>query len=298
VTESAPLPEEDLCTLYLAGRDGVAVRREGVALAVTVPGKACQRVPARRVGRVVILGEVTLPVSALTLFSERGVPVTFLDGQGRTRGILLHPHPPTDPRGQGWFRSLRADSVSRRQVGRLYAAHRRRHQLGALAAIHSPMREHADRRGLRESDYQWWLTAAVWEETPRAAIAVVRRTLHNLLLNWCARALAAARIDQRIGLVDPYRPLGLADEVAIALYPILDPVWVRLFRKRDAVRHFVMDGLDWALAPRHSRWLIAPYENQGPRLVAAFEALLRDLLVLPWRIPYGRGEEEDARSSR
>jgi len=290
--EAGPLPEEDLRTLYVAGRDGVVIRREGAAVAVTVPGKACQRVPARRVGRVVILGEVTLPVSAMTLFSERGVPVTFLDAQGRTRGILLHPHPPDDPRGQGWFRSLRADAVSRRQAGRLYAAHRRRLQLGALAAIDSPMRRHARARGLREQDYQAWLKAAVWGEAPLAAIAVVRRTLHNLLLNWCARALAAARIDQRIGLVDPYRPLGLADEVATTLYPILDPVWVRLFRKRDAVRHFVMEGLEWALAPRHSRWLIAPYEHQGARLGAALETLLRDLLVLPWRIPYGCGEEE------
>ncbi|PIX82923.1 MAG: hypothetical protein COZ33_08140, partial [Nitrospirae bacterium CG_4_10_14_3_um_filter_70_108] len=83
--EAAPLSEEDLRTLYLAGREGVAVRREGAAVAITVPGSACQRVPARRVGRVVILGELTLPVSALTLFSERGVPVTFLDRAGRTR---------------------------------------------------------------------------------------------------------------------------------------------------------------------------------------------------------------------
>jgi hypothetical protein len=295
--EATPLPEDDLRTLYLVGRDGIAVRREGAALAVAVPGKACQRVPARRVARVVILGEVMLPVSALTLFSARGIPVTFLDGQGRTRGVLLHPRPPEDPRGQGWFRSLRADAVSRRQVGRLYAAHRRRLQLGALAAINSPMRSHARARGLREQDYQAWLRAAVREQTPRNAIAVVRRTLHNLLVNWCVRALAAARIDQRIGLVDPYRPLGLADEVATTLYPILDPVWVRLFRKRDAVRHFVVDGLDWALARRHSRWLIAPYEHQGSRMVVAFDALLRDLLALPWRIPYGRGEAEEEPSS-
>ena len=60
--------------------------REGAAVAITVPGSACQRVPARRVGRVVILGELTVPVLALTLFSERGVPVTFLDRAGRTRG--------------------------------------------------------------------------------------------------------------------------------------------------------------------------------------------------------------------
>jgi len=283
-----PLPEDDLRTLYLAGRDGVQVRRQGASVAVTVPGRAEQRVPARRVGRVIILGEVTLPVTALTLFSERGVPVTFLDRQGRTRGILLHPHPPEDPRGAGWFRSLRTDEVSRRQVRRLYAAHRRRLQLGALAAINSPMRDFARERGLRDQDYQQWLRAAIREETPQSAVAVARRTLKTLLLNWCGRALTAARIDGRMGLADPHRPLGLADEVSDTLYPICDPVWVRLFRKKDAVRHFITEGLDWAIAPRHARWLIAPYEHQGPRIQAAFDALLHDLLNLPWEIPYGR----------
>ena len=296
--EAAPLSEEDLRTLYLAGREGVAVRREGAAVAITVPGSACQRVPARRVGRVVILGELTLPVSALTLFSERGVPVTFLDRAGRTRGILLHPNPPEDPRGSGWFRSLRADEVSRNQVRRLYAAHRRRLQLGALAAIQSPMREWARERGLRDQDYQQWLLATTREGTPREAVRVVRRTLSSFLLNWCGRALVAARIDQRMGLVEPCRPLGLAEEVASTLYPIVDPVWVGLFRKQDAVRHFQLEGLEWALAPRQARWLIAPYEAQGPRLTAAFDGLLRDLLSLPWRIPYGRGEAEGGPSAR
>jgi len=285
-----PVAEEDLRALYLAGREGISVRREGASIAVTVPGRASQRVPARRVGRVVILGELTLPVSALTLFSERGVPVTFLDGRGRTRGILLHPNPPEDPRAQGWLRSLRADEVSRRQVRRLYTAHRRRLQLGALAAIQSPMRDYARGRGLRDQDYQRWLLAAVREGTPREAVRVVRRTLVSLLRTWCGRALTAARIDQRMGLADPYRPFGLAEELTSTLYPILDPVWVRLFRRQDAVRHFRLEGLEWALAPRQARWLIAPYEGQGPRLTAAFDALLRDLLSLPWEVPYGRGE--------
>ncbi len=288
--QARPLPEDDLRTLYLAGRDGVRLRRQGASVAVTVPGRAEQRVPARRVGRVVILGEVTLPVSALTLFSERGVPVTFLDGQGRTRGILLHPRPPEDPRGAGWFRSLRADEVSRRQVRRLYAAHRRRLQLGALAAIVSPMRGFARERGMRDQDYQQWLRAAIREGTPHSAVAVVRRTFKTLLLNWCSRALTAARIDGRMGLTDPHRPLGLAEELADTLYPICDPIWVRLFRKQDAVRHFITEGLEWAVAPRHARWLIAPYEHQGPRIQAAFDGLLRDLLNLPWEIPYGRRE--------
>ena len=286
--QPSPLTEDDLRTLYLAGREGARVRRQGGSVAVTMPGRAEQRIPARRVGRVVILGEVTLPVTALTIFSERGVPVTFLDNQGRTRGILLHPQPPEDPRGTAWFRSLRADEVSRRQVRRLYAAHRRRLQLGALAAIASPMRDHARAHGLRDQDYQQWLRAAIREGTPQSAVAVVRRTLKTLLLNWCSRALTAARIDGRVGLVDPSRPLGLADELSNTLYPICDPVWVRLFRKKDAVRHFISEGLDWAISPRHTRWLIEPYEHQRPRIQAAFEGLLHDLMTLPWEIPYGR----------
>ena len=60
---------------------------------------------------------------------------------------------------------------------------------------------------------------------------------------------------------------------------------------------FQLEGLEWALAPRQARWLIAPYEAQGPRLTAAFDGLLRDLLSLPWRIPYGRGEAEGGPSA-
>jgi CRISPR/Cas system-associated endonuclease Cas1 len=70
-------------TLYLSdSRNAMTVRRDGPSVWIRKNGQAGQRVPLRLVGRVVVIGEVWLDSAAVTLFSEAGVPVLFMNREG------------------------------------------------------------------------------------------------------------------------------------------------------------------------------------------------------------------------
>ncbi len=75
--------------LYLAGREPLDVALDGPALRVSSPGRADGRYPLRRLSRVIVSGEVEWQTRALTACLERGVPVTFLDREGRLLGYCF-----------------------------------------------------------------------------------------------------------------------------------------------------------------------------------------------------------------
>lgn len=75
--------------LYLQGRAGCAVRLDGPALRVAMPARADQWFPLARLSRVVVTGRVEWSTEALLACAGRGISVTFLDRDGRTRAYLF-----------------------------------------------------------------------------------------------------------------------------------------------------------------------------------------------------------------
>jgi hypothetical protein len=78
----------DARTLYLASAEPLRVTSTGEALVVTLADGRVQRVPIARVLRVVCTQSADWSGAALCLCQQRGVPVTWLDGQGEAQGHL------------------------------------------------------------------------------------------------------------------------------------------------------------------------------------------------------------------
>jgi len=76
-------------TLYLDGRQPIAVRLDGPALRVETPDRAPGRYPLRRLARIVVSGEVDMATPALVACLGLGIVVVFLDGEGSLAGLCV-----------------------------------------------------------------------------------------------------------------------------------------------------------------------------------------------------------------
>ena len=127
-------PVAERIALYLDGRRPLSVCLDGPALRVSGPGQADGRYPLRRLSRVVASGHVDWRTNALLACMQGGVPVTFLDVDGRPFGSclghLLRPLALADR-----LRELLARPDWRELYGNWFAATERRQILRVLRRL-------------------------------------------------------------------------------------------------------------------------------------------------------------------
>lgn len=85
---STPPRALDARTLYLAATEPLRVTSTGEALVISRPDGRVQRVPISRVLRIVCAASVEWSGAALSLCMLRGVPLSWLDGEGEAQGHL------------------------------------------------------------------------------------------------------------------------------------------------------------------------------------------------------------------
>ncbi len=118
-------------TLYLDGQNATRVLRDGPALRVRRAGAADALFPLGRLGRVVVRGQVEWQTSALLACAEGGVPVAFLNAQGRLRARVVGDPPSPDVAGiTSSFRVLLHGPGGRERYRDWVRAHLRRAVLG------------------------------------------------------------------------------------------------------------------------------------------------------------------------
>lgn len=77
-------------TLYLnENQNDLCVRRDGPSVWVKGREKAGQRVPARLLSRVIIIGNVRLEAAAITLFAENDIPVVFMNNRSDETAVVI-----------------------------------------------------------------------------------------------------------------------------------------------------------------------------------------------------------------
>jgi len=91
---------KDSKTLYLDGHEPLDVRLDGPALVVAGGDRCVGRYPLRRFSRVIVSGHVQWSTTALLSCLEHSIVVTFLDLEGRMRGICLGRGLPTLDRSE------------------------------------------------------------------------------------------------------------------------------------------------------------------------------------------------------
>ncbi len=76
-------------TLYLTENQKLRVRSDGPSLWIEQAEHAGQRVPARLIRRMVVVGNIALDTGSLTLLASRGVPIALLNRKGEPLAMVL-----------------------------------------------------------------------------------------------------------------------------------------------------------------------------------------------------------------
>lgn len=245
-------------TLYLNQRPGLRVSRDGPSLWIEQQGSAGRRVPVRLIRRVLIAGNVALDAESLTVFAERGVPVTLLNDEGQPVAMVIGCGLGLASRRVEQAAALE-DPVIRDRVAAWLRAWERGRRLALASRLDPGTAARWRREGLRSLDYELWLA----RQAHRCGVPQQRRGFFQAALRTLAlEAIVGAHWDPHLGVLHR-TPLGLVRDCAAALQPDADLAWLE--------SGWLVPGWSDGVI---SQSLAAYFETRRPRLTALLRRLL------------------------
>jgi hypothetical protein len=201
-------------TLYLTEKHGVEVRRDGPSLWIRERGKSGYRIPARQVGRVVIMGNVRMDSGVISLFTEENIPVAFLNKQGKELAVCM-PYNHHLPRHYEEQKRLFGGEDHARLFRQWLFSVRRSNQLETLKHISGGKAQVYARIGFRDRDYEDIIRSLLFDSASQwvAARTAVEGFLHEMII----RALLRADLDPHLGITNKRHNFALALEFSWAL---------------------------------------------------------------------------------
>jgi hypothetical protein len=277
-------------TLYLNEKHGVEIRRDGPSLWIRERGKAGYRIPARHVGRVVIMGNIRMDAGVISLFTEEHIPVAFLSRQGKELAVCM-PYNHYLPRHYEEQKLLFSSPEHTRLFRQWLLSVRRSNQLEALKQLSEEKARVYSRVGFRERDYDEIVRSLLFDGEPqwRAARTVVEGFLHETII----RALLRADLDPHLGVTNKRHNFALALEFSWALGGEIDLQTVNFLN----TAHF--HGPSWRspdgfiILKDGLKALIEHFEKRKDAVHQLIERMIDDLFSLIRDIGMDACREED-----
>ena len=254
------------------------MKRDGPSLWIREPGKAGRRVPARLVSRVVIIGNVRLDTDSLMLFSDHGVPITFLSSSGETRASLLTASSP-DMRGRQ--RILAEDDFFCRRAERWMETERRANRLNVLRSLAPALAREFECLGFRNSDYDTALLTLCPVAGRAAVWSMVSGLVHELVL----QKIVDSGLDPHCGILHRRESFGLCKDFLHVLDAEIDRQTVQFFHVKRPAENARKNKRAVRPSAGVERHIIHRFENHRPRISTMVDALLDGYFRLLREIP-------------
>lgn len=264
-------------TLYLSENEKLTVLRDGPSIWIKENGKAGRRVPARFVGRVVIIGNLRIESGVITLFTDNGIPVTFLNRRGDAIAVTI----PYNHQLPGHYEEQKIflDSDENMERFRSWVSARRREiQLTTIKSISKWTAGLFAINGFRERDYQ-----KVIEEYRPSSVEkweVVNTIISNLMREMIISCLIKADLDPHIGVIHRRHNFGLALDICHILSGEADIQCIQFLKKAEGEGLMVRERKEWLVSKDGMRDIIHRFENRKGRLIERAEKLLDEIFEL------------------
>lgn len=254
-------------TLFLSENPKRRIRRDGPSLWVEQEGEAGTRIPARVIRRVLIRGNVRMDAGCLTLFAERGVPVTLFGTDGMPSAVVL---PVATQEGQRRTRqrALLEDRARQDRILAWMLAWERGRQVALIGRLAPHIAKRWKRVGFRKEDYDAVLTrrldVPVEESGERAFVA-------GMVFEFILAEISVERWDPHVGVRHQTGPLGFAHDLTDVLGAEADRIWIA--------------ALERSAAPVATSFtLVREFERARPRLEKLLRSLLRQYERILWEL--------------
>lgn len=264
-------------TLYLSEARGLQVLRDGPSLWIIQPGQAGRRIPVRLIGRVVIIGNVKIEAGVVTLFTDNGVPVTFMNRRGENAAVTL-PYNHQMPRNhddQKIF--LSSDRMAQRY--RQWALSKRRQvQLGVVKRLSREAFDDFRSNGMRERDYEAFMKTRTPDDTRKWAPVV--GVVSQLFREMVGACVMRADLDPHAGIIHRRNNFGFVLDLCHILGPEADLQASQFFTSSAAAQGLASHRSGWSVTKEGMKDIIHRFENRREALGNAVERILDDFFVL------------------
>lgn len=264
-------------TLYLNEKEKLAVFRDGPSICVKESGKAGKRIPARFVGRAVIIGNIRLESGVITLFTDNGIPVTFLNRQGDAVAVAMPYNHQLSRHYEEQKIFLETKENVERFKGWLYSK-RKEIQIKGVKGLSKWTAELFAMNGFRERDYQKFMEEYRHYKDERWK--VVYGIVSNLFREMIIGCLYKSDLDPHIGVLHRRHNFGLALDICYVLEPEIDIQCIQFLRTADGTGQILKEQTGWLVSKDGIKNIIHRFENRRTRLQEKVEKLIDGIFEL------------------
>ena len=266
-------------TLYLNENREMRVVRDGPSLWITIGNRAGCRVPARLVSRVVITGNVRLDAGCITLFTENGIPVIFINRRGELLATALGIINP-DLRLKERQTCLFANTVYRPRVLNWIKASRKNLQLSLIRYL-GYKKGIFSKKGFRERDFKEVISRYLPEDD--RCVFIVKGMVSGLLYELLTSIVIRADLDPHLGIIHRRYNMGLVRDLAYIMEAEVLRQTIQFFRLKKWDFYFTRNSNNNAekdLNPAGVRSVVMRFESHRDRLTNIADGLIDDIFNL------------------
>lgn len=263
-------------TLYLNERPRLVVLRDGPSVLIRQPEQACQRIPARLVGRVVIIGNVRIDAAAITLFTEHGIPVVFMSRSGSEVAVAI----PYNHRLARHYEEQRVFLENEGNIKRYLSWMMTRRMAVQTAVLKRLFKDKARafRFGVGDGNYQALISGI--KPVDEARWSVAKGILNSLFRGLVIEHLSAAGLDPHTGVLHRRHNFGLALDICHVLEAESDLLCIQFFRATENRSLLEMSGGGWAITDAGVRDIAHRFEDRRQILTGLIESVIDNLFDL------------------
>ncbi len=264
-------------TLYLNENKGLKVYRDGPSVWIKEEGKAGSRVPARFIGRVVIIGNVKIESGIITLFTDRDIPVSFINYSGESVAVAL-PYNDRLPRHYEEQKIFLKNEKNTLRFKNWAESRRKEIQLNVIKRLSKKIFYKFTKFGFREKDYlniinqfrkcnleQWQLVTGI---------------ISYLFREMVIGCLIRAELDPHTGILHRRHNFSLALDLCYIFEAEIDIQSIQFIKQASENNYFIKENKNWLVSKEGMKDIIHRFENRKNQIINITEQLIDDIFEM------------------
>ncbi len=264
-------------TLYLNENKGLRVYRDGPSIWIKEDGKAGRRIPARLIGRVVIIGNISLESGAITLFTDRDVPVTFINYRGESAAVAM----PYNEKLARHYEEQKIFLETEENAGRFRSwlhAKRKELQLQVAQRLSKRLAVKFAAAGFREKDYRNIILQ--FRTCNEDQWQVILSIAGNLFREITVGRLIKADLDPHMGILHRRHNFSLALDLCHILEPETEIQCLQFIKAAREKGYMIKEQGTWRATKDGMKDIIHRFENRRKLIQDNVERLIDDIFEL------------------
>lgn len=263
-------------TLYLTETEKFRAIADGPSIWIDWENRAGQRIPLRLISRCVIVGNIQLETSLISLLAGHNIPIILTNPSGDEVAIAL----PYNHRLPKHWREQRIflETKKNRERYIIWAKIKRLTlQLSLLKKLF-PRKKGEFNRDLGEGNYQTLIS--YFKPKEEAKWLAVKGFIDNLFRTLIIQNLNQAGLNLNLGVIHRHYNFGLVLDFSYILEPLIDEQAIQFFKHHGKEERLERREKKWSLTKEGLKEVIHRFENKKEQVEEIMEKTIDEFFEL------------------